>query len=49
MSTGGAAVQASRTSTTGAVHIRREEAATAMVVEDPAAAEVLQVHTGEDS
>lgn len=48
MSTGGA-VQASLSSTTEAVHIRREEAAMAMVAEDPAAAEVLQVHTGEDS
>ena len=48
MSTGEAA-QANRTSITEAVHIRREEAATAMVVEDHAAVEVLQVHTGEGS
>jgi hypothetical protein len=48
MSTGEAA-PANRTSITEAVRIRREEAAPAMVVEDHAAVEVLQVHTEEDS
>lgn len=45
-STAGVAVQASLTSTTGAVLIRREEAAMATLEEAPAVAVVHQARTG---